>query len=167
MTLLSARVIDAIPSNTAAASTNLMTRCIETSRNMQQAYPEFGDATPDSRGSVLRSVRQTSVFTRIVDVGIRSRRLTCVVRSELRLVPSSNHDLAAISPHLCLIAILVVTTLERNVTGRCRTNNPPTGAPFAPCGYLPAWGFFHCRTSYPAQVFCPTANLKCLFSYTT
>jgi hypothetical protein len=29
-----------------------MTRCIETSRKMQQAYPEFGDATnPDSRGA--------------------------------------------------------------------------------------------------------------------
>jgi hypothetical protein len=38
--------------------------------------------------------------------------------------------------------ILVVTTSERNVSGRCRTTILPQARAFAPCGYLPAWGFF-------------------------
>jgi hypothetical protein len=38
--------------------------------------------------------------------------------------------------------ILVATTSERNVSGRCRTTILPQARAFAPCGYLPAWGFF-------------------------
>jgi hypothetical protein len=68
-----------------------MTRCIETSRKMQQAYPEFGDATnPDSRGAADcgPSARSKPRFhSRSCTLEFAHfRRLTCVVRSELRLV---------------------------------------------------------------------------------
>jgi hypothetical protein len=91
----------------------------------------------------LRSVRQRTGFMRIVDVGIRSPSAPdgrCKVRVAAGAVkrPRFRSNLSTFMSN----CILVVTTLESNGSGRCRTTDPPTGARFAPCGYLPAWGLF-------------------------
>jgi hypothetical protein len=147
-----------------------MTRCIETSRKMQQGYPEFGDATnPDSHGSAnCGHVRQRTGFMRIADVGIRSPSAPdgrCKVRVAAGAVerPLFRSNLSTFMSN----CILVATTLECNASGRCRTTILPQAHALAPCGCLPHGAFFIAVYADPRRDVCPEANSNVFFSNTT
>ena len=84
--------------------------------------------------------------------------ITCVARLELRLARFKQPRFSSNLSTFMSNCILVVTTLERNLSGRCRTTILPQAHAFAPCGYLPAWGFFLAVRAVAAQTVCPTAD---------
>jgi hypothetical protein len=147
-----------------------MTRCIEPPAKMQQPYPEFGDATNlDSCGSAHCGpfARANLGFTRIADVGIcRFRRLTCVVGSELRLCavkqPRFSNNLSTFMSN----CISVVTTLERNVSGRSASLFSHRRA-LCPVRTPPPHGAFFIAFMRTRVDWRPDGQLKCRFSNTT
>jgi hypothetical protein len=61
---------------------------------------------------------------------------------------------------------LVVTTLECIVSGRPPSHNPPIGPRFAPCGYLPARGFFSSQCKHTScRLLAPRLTQLSFFKY--
>jgi hypothetical protein len=112
---------------------------------MQQAYPEFGDATnPDSRGSADCGPSARSEFRFHADrIRWNSLIFDADVRGKVRVAagvkqPRFSNNLSTFMSNY----ILVATTLESNVSGRYRTTILPQAHALAPCGHLLRTGIF-------------------------
>jgi hypothetical protein len=133
---------------------------------MQQAYSEFGGATnpdPAARPIAVRPPEANLSFGRLVNDGILSTPdVRCNARIAAGAVPRFSSNLSTFMSN----CILVVTTLERNVSGRCRTTNPPTGARFGPIADTsPRGAFFIAVYADPGRDVCPVANSNVFFKY--
>lgn len=136
-----------------------MTRCIETSRKDATGLPGIGDATnPDSRGSANcgPSARSESRFyaDRIPWNSRSTDNVRCRVGVAAGAVkrPRFSSNLST----FMFNCILVVTTLERNVSGRCRTTILPQAHAYCPVRMPSRMGLFPCSTcSSPRRLFAP------------
>jgi hypothetical protein len=91
------------------------------------------------------------------------RRLTCVVRSEMRLCAVKQPRFSSNLSTFMSNCISVVTTLERNVSGRCRTTILPQARALPRADTSSARGFFHRSLCIPALTGGPAANTNVAF----
>ena len=127
---------------------------------MQQAYPELGmrpARTAAARPIAVRPPEANLGFTRIVYLGIRALstdNVRCRVGVAAGAVkrPRFSSNLST----FMFNCILVVTTLERHVSGAAAPQSSHRRTLIAPVRILPAWGFFPCSTcSSPRRLFAP------------
>lgn len=127
---------------------------------MQQAYPELGmrpTRTAAARPIAVRPPEANLGFTRIVYLGIRALstdNVRCRVGVAAGAVkrPRFSSNLST----FMFNCILVVTTLERNVSGRCRTTILPQAHAYCPVRMPSRMGLFPCSTcSSPRRLFAP------------
>jgi hypothetical protein len=132
-----------------------MTRCIDTSRKDAKAYPELG-----MRPTRIAAARPIAVRPPEANLGFSGsytlefahfRRQRALQGRSLAGAAKQPRFSSNLSTFMSKIVFLAVTTLERSASGRCRTTILLKAHAFAPCGYLPAWGFFSSQFIHNAR----------------